>query len=64
MTTRQIGDGGAQERVIEAKYRRHAEAMALLSPRTARLLREIAETYADHASREDIRAELEEEISR
>ena len=64
VTTREVGEGGRQERDLVANYREHAAALVDQWPRTARLLREIAETYQSEAGREDLQAELEEELLR
>lgn len=64
VTTREVGEGGRQERDLVAKYQGHAAALADRWPRTARLLREIADTYKSEAGREDLQAEFEEELFR
>lgn len=53
ITSRAPGEGGAQERKLEQRYRAWSEQVASTYPRTARVLREIADHYAGHAKRED-----------
>jgi transcriptional regulator with XRE-family HTH domain len=43
--TKNIGDGGAQERSLADGFRRDAEKMKIKSPKAARLLRSIADDY-------------------
>lgn len=51
-------EGGIQERELAESYRCHATAIADTWPRTAALLRRIAERYQNDAYREDVSAEL------
>jgi transcriptional regulator with XRE-family HTH domain len=60
-TSRGLSDGGAQERVLAAKYLGWAENMDNRRPRTAALLRRIADGYDEDAEREDREARLHEE---
>lgn len=53
-------EGGLQERKLAESYRHHATAIEDTWPRTAALLRRIADSYKDDADREDISAELED----
>jgi hypothetical protein len=59
MTTRGPYEGGGQERALADKYRGWSKAVKAASPRTARILRALADTYEDDGRREDIRAELD-----
>ncbi len=54
------GEGGLQERQLAETYRNYATAVGDTHPRTAAMLRRIADGYHSHAHREDIRAELED----
>jgi hypothetical protein len=64
VTVRGLTDGGQQERMLAASYRTYAEAVRNRWPRTAGLLRRIAAIYDDEAMREDIGAELTEDMWR
>jgi hypothetical protein len=64
VVSRAIGEGGILERELVAKYRGYAFAMAQSWPRTARVLRSIADDYEFDSQREDERAELEDELWR
>jgi hypothetical protein len=54
---RSLTDGGAQERGLAARYRGYADAVAIPAPRTAAMLRRIADQYDLDAHREDVRAD-------
>ena len=56
-STRGLTDGGTQERALAARYRGYAEAVAILEPRTAAMLRRIADRYEIAAHHADVRAE-------
>jgi hypothetical protein len=56
-TSRGVFDGGDQERVVAAGYAEQAEKFADRWPRTAALLRELAESYEREARRHDEEAE-------
>jgi len=60
-TTRGMFDGGEQERVLAARYREHAAAV-LGCPRTASMLRRIADAFEQEARTEDDRASLRQDI--
>jgi hypothetical protein len=64
VTTRGLTDGGAQERELAQRYHRHAQQVHNRWPRTASLLRRIAEAFEADARREDHEAELREDFSR
>jgi len=57
VTIRSPYDGGQQEAALAATYQGWANVVTTLSPRTARLLREMADGYRRDADREDLRAE-------
>jgi len=57
VTSRGIFDGGDQERELEKEYRDMASKIATRWPRTARVLRGIAESYQAEARRNDAEAE-------
>ncbi|MBD2303836.1 hypothetical protein [Nostoc sp. FACHB-190] len=58
--TKSIGEGGIQERQLAETYHFYAVVLADSYPRTATMLRSIADGYISDAHREDIRAELED----
>jgi hypothetical protein len=60
--TKSIGEGGKQERLLAERYRNYAEMSRDQWPRTAAVLNQIAESYTSDARREDIEAELEEDL--
>jgi len=53
VTSRDIYEGGEQERALVANYRSWSEQTATRWPRTSRLLREIGASYEREAARED-----------
>lgn len=57
VTLRGVFDGGDQERLLEQHYRGMAGKIAIRWPRTARILRGIADSYQDEARRNDAEAE-------
>jgi len=57
VTSRGIFDGGDQERELEKEHREMAAKIATRWPRTARLLRGIADSYQHEARRNDAEAE-------
>ncbi|BCW73656.1 helix-turn-helix domain-containing protein [Arthrobacter sp. NicSoilB8] len=57
VTSRGIFDGGDQERELEKKYREMATKISTRWPRTARVLRGIADDYQQDARRHDSSAE-------
>jgi hypothetical protein len=62
--SRSISEGGDQERDIAERYRGYAGVLSDNWPRTALLLRKIAEIYESEARWEDGRAELIEDLMR
>jgi hypothetical protein len=63
-TRRSPYDGGEQERQLVERYNGYAASVGDRWPRTAALLRRIAEGYRADARREDLRAELREDLDR
>ncbi|MBI4322463.1 MAG: hypothetical protein HY675_28555 [Chloroflexi bacterium] len=61
VTRRELTDGGAQERALQTRYLDHAQQMNARWPRTAAMLRRIARSYAEEASRHDEEAEITED---
>jgi hypothetical protein len=57
-------EGGQQERQIAERYQGYANQVADRWPRTAAMLRRIARSYISDARREDINAELTEDLWR
>ncbi len=53
-------EGGRQERALAAEYRSQSDTLAIRWPKTASILRDVAEDYERGARREDIGAELGE----
>lgn len=62
MVTKDPSAGGAAERVLAQRYNGFAMAIRAAYPRTARMLRTIAEWYRRDASREDFKSVLVEEL--
>ena len=60
-TSRGVYDGGEQERVLAGSYRKDAAKVAAQWPFTAKLLRQLAQTYDADAWEEDTRAEWTDE---
>jgi transcriptional regulator with XRE-family HTH domain len=60
--TKDPADGGAQERLLAARYEGFAAAVRTRWWRTARALRRIARRYRDYARREDRRSEMFEDL--
>jgi hypothetical protein len=58
VVARGLADGGAQERELADNYRRMSDAVKLKWPRTAAMLRSIANSYMRYAEHEDISSEL------
>lgn len=57
ITSRAVYDGGDQERALELEYRNMAAQIATRWPRTARVLRGIADSYQQEAVHHDTEAE-------
>lgn len=57
VTSRDVYDGGEQERELEQHYRAMASRISTRWPRTARVLRGIADSYQAEARRNDAEAE-------
>ncbi|MBN2561757.1 MAG: hypothetical protein JXQ75_12585 [Phycisphaerae bacterium] len=62
VTTRAFGAGGEQERDTATRYRSIAGRLVDEWPRTARVLKTLADGYVADARYEDIRAEMDEEL--
>ncbi|HUF69219.1 MAG TPA: hypothetical protein VMM79_11315 [Longimicrobiales bacterium] len=62
VTTRAQTAGGQQERALAEQYRQYAEAARLRWPRTAALMRSLADSYDADADREDADAALTEDL--
>lgn len=60
-TSRAMGEGGAQERVLAARFRERAGAAANRFPRVAEMLNSIAKSYEHDARREDDESDLRSE---
>lgn len=58
VTTRGAYEGGEQERDLAKQYRDWSLAVKQKSPRTARILRTLADDYERQARREDVRADI------
>lgn len=53
MTSRAVGEGGRQERLLEQQYRDSSAALRIEWPTTSALLEELAQDYAFDAARQD-----------
>lgn len=62
VVSRSIGEGGAQEWEISERYLDYARKLSDKWPRTARLMKKIADGYELDARREDKRSELDEDL--
>jgi hypothetical protein len=62
VVTKDPYEGGRQERQIAESYERDARTIADRWPRTAAMLRRMAETYLAEAAREDREAELRQDL--
>ncbi|NTW13526.1 MAG: hypothetical protein HGA31_00655 [Candidatus Moranbacteria bacterium] len=58
VTSRGLNDGGKQERVLVEKYKKLSDAVKVRWPRTAALLRSIAESYEHEAKGHDVESDL------
>jgi hypothetical protein len=64
VVSRAITEGGGQERQLVETYQSYADMVKERWPRTASVLRQIADRYALEARRQDMRAELGEDLWR
>lgn len=64
VTSRGLTEGGLQERELAAHYRRYAASASTKWPRTAATLKRIAESYEHDARRNDLDADLTEDLWR
>jgi hypothetical protein len=62
--SKSLTEGGMQERRLAETYRGYVDALNDGWPRTAAMLRRISDTYASWARREDVEAELREDLWR
>ncbi|MDK8193238.1 hypothetical protein QP794_24425 [Paenibacillus sp. UMB7766-LJ446] len=62
VVTKQVNEGGLQEKKLADKYNEYAKISGSRWPRTTALLRSIAETYNREAQQEDMSAELREDL--
>lgn len=62
ITSRGIYDGGDQERTLASQYKQWSQEVQSRWPRTARVLRNIAEYYKRDAAREDGQAQLDQDL--
>lgn len=56
MTSRAVGEGGRQERILAKQYRTSAAALRARWPQTAAMFDMLARSYADEGSRRDVAA--------
>jgi hypothetical protein len=61
---RAIAEGGGQERAIADRYLDYAKKIGDQHPRTAAMLRRLSDNYLSDARREDLTAELEQDLWR
>jgi hypothetical protein len=61
ITSRSPVEGGVKERKLLEQYKKYSEQLNYQWPRTASVLRDIANSYGEEAKREDTRAELIED---
>jgi hypothetical protein len=62
VTSRSFFEGGAQEKAIAERYLNYASILSDNWPRTARLMKKIADNYEFEARWEDRKAELDEDL--
>jgi hypothetical protein len=62
VVSKNMREGGAQERELVRKYTSYADAMNEKWPRTAAVLREIAQFYESDAARSDMDVELRDHL--
>lgn len=58
VVSRGLADGGAQERGLAERYKKMSESVKVKWPRTAAILRSIADSYYQYATHEDTLSEL------
>jgi hypothetical protein len=58
VVSRGLADGGAQERGLAERYKKMSESVKVKWPRTAAILRSIADSYYRYATHEDTLSEL------
>lgn len=57
IVTKSLSEGGQQERKLAEQFRRYADKWSIRYPRTASILRKVAEGYENQAKQEDKEAE-------
>jgi hypothetical protein len=57
-TTKVADEGGEQEYALAEKYKKYADKLKLIYPRTANLLIKISDWYLEEAKREDMKNEI------
>lgn len=62
VTWRGVYDGGVQERTLSEQHKRWGGAVQGQWPRTARILRAIADSYERDAIRQDARAQIDQDL--
>ena len=62
VVTKNVNEGGAQERTLAQRYDGYAAAISMTHPRTARLLRAIADSYRHDGRLEDADGEIDEDL--
>ncbi len=62
VVTKRLTDGGTDERATAERYARSATAVAVRFPRTAAMLRSMADTYGRMAAKEDADANLRQDL--
>lgn len=62
VTSRGVYDGGSQERTLAEQYKQWSRGVQVQWPRTARILRAIADSYERDAAREDDNAQLDQDL--
>lgn len=60
VVSRGIGDGGNQERELSKHYKEMSDKLKIQWPRTAMILKELADWYDSHAKQEDIDSDLQD----
>lgn len=59
VTSRPSSEGGEQECVLAGRYKGWADQIRAGTPRAARILDQLAESYRDDGRREDLRVEMQ-----
>lgn len=64
VVTKSLSEGGQQEITLAQKYQVYADALETSAPRTASLVRRMAERFRQEASLEELQVELREDLGR